>query len=68
MWLTTEAGFRHVRIHSFGYDSDWTRLGRSVLGLRDFAQNLVANIHNSEVLRRNGEVKSIQVHPSNETG
>jgi pimeloyl-ACP methyl ester carboxylesterase len=38
-WLPQEPEFRNVRIHTFGYDSNWNR--PSVLGIRDFATSLL---------------------------
>jgi hypothetical protein len=38
-WLPREADFQNVRIHMFGYDSNWDK--SSVLGIRDFATNLL---------------------------
>ena len=55
-WLPYESGFRHVRIHSFGYDSDWTKAHQSTLTIHDFAQALLADMHNSPNLKRNGNV------------
>ncbi len=38
-WLSRDPDFRDVRIHTFGYDSDWTK--GSVLDILDFAQSLL---------------------------
>lgn len=55
-WLPTEAGFKHVRLHSYGYNSDWTSRGDSSLTVHDFGQALLADLHNSPYLRKGGEV------------
>lgn len=55
-WLPNEAGFKHVRIHSFGYNSDWTTRKDSRLTVHDFGQGLLADLHNSPYLRRNRNV------------
>ncbi|KAK4244048.1 hypothetical protein C7999DRAFT_17669 [Corynascus novoguineensis] len=55
-WLPSEAGFRHVRIHTFGYDSDWTKSQQSTLTIHDFGQALLADLYNSPNLKRNGNV------------
>ncbi|KAL2149706.1 hypothetical protein VTH82DRAFT_8358 [Thermothelomyces myriococcoides] len=53
-WLPSEAGFRHVRIHTFGYDSDWTKSQQSTLTIHDFGQALLADLYNSPHLKKNG--------------
>ncbi|KAJ5178230.1 uncharacterized protein N7500_000929 [Penicillium coprophilum] len=54
-WLPDEVGFKHVRIHSYGYNSDWTTRKESPLTVHDFGQALLADIHNSPYLRKNGD-------------
>ncbi|RSM08774.1 hypothetical protein CEP52_004466 [Fusarium oligoseptatum] len=53
-WLPYEAGFRYARIHSFGYESEWSKGGRSPLMIHDFAQALLTDMSNSISLQRNG--------------
>ncbi|KAK4038973.1 hypothetical protein C8A01DRAFT_37090 [Parachaetomium inaequale] len=60
-WLPSEAGFRHVRIHSFGYDSDWTKSQQSTLTIHDFGQALLADLYNSPNLKRNGNTPIVLV-------
>ncbi|KAK4236050.1 hypothetical protein C8A03DRAFT_36078 [Achaetomium macrosporum] len=60
-WLPSEAGFRHVRIHSFGYDSDWTKSRESTLTIHDFGQALLADMYNSPNLKRNGNTPIVLV-------
>jgi hypothetical protein len=55
-WLPLEDGFRRVRIHSYGYSSDWTKSQQSQLTIRDFGQALLADMYNSPHLRKNGDV------------
>ena len=55
-WLPNEAGFKHVRIHSYGYNSDWTSKKDSDWTVHDFGQALLADLHNSPCLRNRGEV------------
>lgn len=44
-WLPTEEDFRDVRIHSFGYNSNWDK--ESILGIHDFARSLLGSIVDS---------------------
>ncbi|KAK0737274.1 hypothetical protein B0T21DRAFT_364791 [Apiosordaria backusii] len=60
-WLPTEVGFEHVRIHSFGYNSDWTTRKESLLTVHDFGQALIADIYNSPHLHKNGETPIVFV-------
>jgi hypothetical protein len=57
-WLPSEPGFKHARIHSYGYNSDWSKTQQSHLSIHDFAQALLADMYNSPVLRKNGDVSS----------
>ncbi|KAH9893768.1 WD40-repeat-containing domain protein [Xylariomycetidae sp. FL2044] len=54
-WLPSEPGFKHVRIHSYGYGSDWTKKQQSSLTIHDFGQALLADIYNSPRLRATGD-------------
>lgn len=49
-WLPKDTDFRNVRIHSFGYNSDWADVKHSVLGVYDFGKSLLAEIRNSPVM------------------
>ncbi|KAK4146411.1 uncharacterized protein C8A04DRAFT_25632 [Dichotomopilus funicola] len=60
-WLPSEPGFRHVRIHSFGYDSDWTKSQQSSLTMHDFGQALLADLYNSPHMRKNGNTPIVLV-------
>jgi len=41
-WLPKDTAFRDVRIHTFGYNSDWTQ--ESILNIHDFAKSLLGSI------------------------
>ncbi|KAK1634044.1 hypothetical protein BDP81DRAFT_451981 [Colletotrichum phormii] len=60
-WLPNEVGFKHVRIHSYGYNSDWTTRKDSRLTVHDFGQALLADLYNSPCLRKNGDTPIIFV-------
>ncbi|KAK0747438.1 hypothetical protein B0T21DRAFT_322337 [Apiosordaria backusii] len=60
-WLPSEAGFKHVRIHSFGYDSDWSKSQQSSLTIHDFGQALLADLYNSPHLKKNGNTPIVLV-------
>ena len=55
-WLPYETGLKNVRIHSFGYDSDWSERQESPLTIVDFAQALLAGIFTSPHLSKNRKV------------
>lgn len=46
-WLPLEPRFKNVRIHSFGYNSDWGERKGSSLTVHDFGQALLGEILNS---------------------
>ncbi|KAI1356671.1 WD40 repeat-like protein [Xylaria sp. FL0043] len=60
-WLPLEPGFRHARIHSFGYDSDWRRSAASTLTVHDFAVALLADLKHSQAFKRNGNTPIVFV-------
>jgi hypothetical protein len=47
-WLPRHQAFRNVRIHSFGYDSDWKAKGQSAVTTHDFGQALLLALRSSE--------------------
>ena len=51
-WLPLEPEFKHVRIHSFGYNSDWGERKGSSLTIHDFGQALIGDIYTSPHLNR----------------
>ena len=46
-WLPRHAAFSNVRIHSFGYNSDWKAKGYQTVDIRDFGQALLMAMRNS---------------------
>ncbi|KAK0101598.1 hypothetical protein ONS95_006761 [Cadophora gregata] len=46
-WLPADPDFRHVRIHSFGYNSDWLDSKENLLTIHDFGQSLIGEVHNT---------------------
>ncbi|KAH8650077.1 hypothetical protein BX600DRAFT_418986 [Xylariales sp. PMI_506] len=52
-WLPHHSAFRNVRIHSFGYNSNWAEKGTSTLDIRDFGQALILAMRNSECFSTN---------------
>ncbi|KAJ4415517.1 hypothetical protein N0V85_002679 [Neurospora sp. IMI 360204] len=60
-WLPNEVGFRHVRLHSYGYNSDWTARKGRALTVHDFGQALLADIYGSPHLRKNGDTPIVLV-------
>ena len=56
-WLPNDPGFRDVRIHSFGYNSNWEK--ESSLNIHDFSKSLLESIHNCPAIPRNAEVRTL---------
>ncbi|KAL2194744.1 hypothetical protein P885DRAFT_71151 [Corynascus similis CBS 632.67] len=52
-WLPRHPAFRNVRIHSFGYDSDWKAKGQSIVTAHDFGQALLLALRTSECFSTN---------------
>ncbi|CAG8961443.1 hypothetical protein HYFRA_00013893 [Hymenoscyphus fraxineus] len=46
-WLPRDPAFRNVRIHSFGYASNWGEKKASALNVHDFAKSLISEIHDN---------------------
>lgn len=55
-WLPLDPGFRHVNVHSFGYEAEVAR-GSSILNISDFGQTLLEEMRNSPYLRDNENVR-----------
>jgi hypothetical protein len=53
-----EPGFENVRIHSYGYDSDWGKGKVSVLNVHDFGQALLGDIQNSPHIQQSVDVSA----------
>ena len=51
-WLPQDPEFQNVRIHSFGYDADWSSRKESVLDIHDFGKALLAALQGSPFIRR----------------
>ncbi|KAI1134032.1 WD40-repeat-containing domain protein [Hypoxylon sp. FL0543] len=51
-WLANDSDFADMRIHSFGYKSDWAERQQSILNIRDFAESLVGELKNNPSIRR----------------
>lgn len=62
-WLPQDPGFQDVRIHSFGYDSNWEK--ESTLNLHDFAKSLLGSIHDCPAISSDSNVyASLMSQPS----
>jgi hypothetical protein len=55
-WLSRDPEFKNVRVHSFGYDSDWIERRDSVLDIHDFGKALLAAMQGSPFIRRSTNV------------
>ena len=53
-WLPYDPDFHDVRIHSFGYNSNWGN--ESILGVHDFAKSLLSSIHHCPQIPRDAHV------------
>lgn len=53
-WLPKDAGFRDVRIHSFGYNSNFQK--ESTLTIYDFATSLLGCMHDCPLMPRDSNV------------
>ncbi|CAD6587074.1 MAG: hypothetical protein ASARMPRED_002985 [Alectoria sarmentosa] len=50
-WLPQDPGFQDVRIHSFGYNSNWG--DESILNIHDFAKALLGSLQDCPLIPRN---------------
>ena len=50
-WLPRDPAFKDVRIHSFGYDSDWAKGKKNCLNIHHFGKSLLGEICTSPCLR-----------------
>ncbi|KAI9682126.1 MAG: hypothetical protein M1817_000180 [Caeruleum heppii] len=46
-WLPTDPAFENVRVHSFGYDSDWLKGGQNCLDIHHFGKSLLGELATS---------------------
>ncbi|KAL8907431.1 MAG: hypothetical protein Q9207_001401 [Kuettlingeria erythrocarpa] len=51
-WLSKDQEFGDIRIHSFGYDSEWSSRSGSILGIHDFGRDFLAALQASPIIRR----------------
>lgn len=54
-WLPVDGGFRDVRIHSFGYNSNWEK--ESTLNIHDFARALLGSLQDCPTIPRDSKVR-----------
>jgi pimeloyl-ACP methyl ester carboxylesterase len=50
-WLPKDPAFKNVRIHSFGYDSDWVKGKSSCLDIHQFGKSLLGEMSTSPYMR-----------------
>lgn len=53
-WLPQDPAFHDVRIHSFGYNSNWEK--ESTLNIHDFAKSLLGSIQDCPAIPRESSV------------
>ena len=53
-WLPNDKAFQDVRIHTFGYDSNWDK--ESILGIHEFANALLGSIIDCPAMPRDATV------------
>jgi len=51
-WLAQDSDFQDVRIHSFGYNSDWASMKQDVSNISDFALSLLNALQYSDTMRK----------------
>ena len=60
-WLPRDSDFKNIRIHTFGYNSDWGESKGSDFNVHDFGQNLIEEIYNSPVIGRSQNVPIVLI-------
>ena len=55
-WLPQDPTFQDVRIHSFGYNSNWG--DESILNVHDFAKALLGSMQDCPLIPRNTDVRN----------
>ena len=55
-WLPQDSDFQDVRIHSFGYNSNWGH--ESTLSVHDFSKSLLGSLQSCPVIPRNTRVRT----------
>jgi WD40 repeat protein/pimeloyl-ACP methyl ester carboxylesterase len=58
-WLPWDSDLSHVRISSFGYNSDWMEWKDSILDIHDFGRSLLGEMTISPHLKRDGNTPII---------
>ena len=58
-WLPADSDFKYVRIHSFGYNSDWLERRENLLNIHDFGQSLIEEIQASPSIRRDQNTRIV---------
>lgn len=56
-WLPQDEGFKDVRIHTFGYNSNWGK--ESILNIHDFAKALLGSIHDCPAIPQGSKVSAV---------
>ena len=54
-WLPQDHDFQDVRVHTFGYNSDWGN--ESILNIHDFAKALLGSLSDCPTMPRNSDVR-----------
>ncbi|KAL8912191.1 MAG: hypothetical protein Q9171_002753 [Xanthocarpia ochracea] len=60
-WLPGDPDFKNVRIHTFGYHSNWGESKGSDFNVHDFGQNLIEEIHSSSTIGRSDDVPLVLI-------
>lgn len=60
-WLQADAGFRDIRVHSFGYNSDLEK--QSILNIHDFARALLGSLLDCPRIPRDSTVCTVHLSP-----
>ncbi|RFU24994.1 hypothetical protein B7463_g11345, partial [Scytalidium lignicola] len=58
-WLSKDEAFQDVRLHTFGYNSDWGK--ESILGIHDFANTLLGCILDCPTIPRDSTVPIVLI-------
>lgn len=56
-WLPGDPDFKNVRIHTFGYHSDWGESKTKDFNIHDFGQSLVEEMHSSPTIGQDHDVR-----------
>ena len=51
-WLGKEPEFKNVRVHSFGYNSDWGERKGGYLAINDFSRSLLNEMENEPQIKK----------------